>query len=295
MKYSWIVLIILTIAACQPETSKREPFKPPIIKQSKIDLEPVFFQETGLGMIDPPFAGKSTFCDTLQLSFAVTSERAGNIEPADFISELTEGIIAEKDSFDYNIYYNNPDSIPEYRWIFMDSIRTDGLEVFADYSSTVLQIKWVMISFPEKHIPETYFPVYVVNQTPTSKILLGTGSNVYAIQEAFDGKTWRPIEAVQGDWCGMGRWGLKINSDEFVTFLMRKYTGDFKTKMRVRVKVGDMIYVSNPFIGSINRSQFYVGSRKNLIGKNPEFVNSLAGDLSSYYRWRIKADDLLTE
>lgn len=83
---------------------------------------------------------------------------------------------------------------------------------------------------------------------------------MFAIQEALDDNgDWRPIEGRGFDFCGNGYWGLKIHSNEFMTILFPKYAGDFKTKIRVRIKNHDIIYVSRPFEGTINKKQFYFG------------------------------------
>jgi hypothetical protein len=104
-----------------------------------------------------------------------------------------------------------------------------------------------------------YYPVYIVNQTPNTKLFIGKDSYVFAIQEALDEKgNWRPIEGRAFDACGNGSWGLKIYSYEFVTVLLPKYEGDFKTKIRVRIKNRDIIYVSKPFEATINKKQFFL-------------------------------------
>lgn len=39
---------------------------------------------------------------------------------------------------------------------------------------------------------------------------------------------------------------------------MKKYKGDYKTKLRVRFKLSNSIYVSSAFEGFINRDQFLI-------------------------------------
>jgi hypothetical protein len=108
-----------------------------------------------------------------------------------------------------------------------------------------------------------YYPVYIVNQTPNTKLFIGKDGHIFAIQEALDEEGyWRPIEGRGFDFCGNGYWGLKIHSDEFITVLFPKYEGDFKTKLRVRIKNDDMIYVSLPFDGVINKNQFILDKER---------------------------------
>ncbi|MBK9525698.1 MAG: hypothetical protein IPO39_13415 [Bacteroidetes bacterium] len=133
-----------------------------------------------------------------------------------------------------------------------DTLRTDGFEIYSDYKTKVSKIDYTGMK------GKYFYPVYLVNQTPTTKVMIGKDSYVFAIQEALDtNHDWRPIEGRGFEFCGNGYWGLKIYPKEFLTFLMPKYQGNYKTKIRVRIKIGDIIYVSKPFEGTINEKQFY--------------------------------------
>lgn len=78
------------------------------------------------------------------------------------------------------------------------------------------------------------------------------------IQQAkdVDGK-WKPIEFFQTTpTCVVTNIFLKFNPKQYQAFAVMKYNGDFKTKLRVKVKINNEIYYSNEFCGQINRSQF---------------------------------------
>lgn len=82
--------------------------------------------------------------------------------------------------------------------------------------------------------------------------------NIRLIQEAKDqdGK-WKPIEyfanypsCIPNPFCNVHQ------PQKYSALSIIKYHGDFKTKLRVKVKIGEYIYYSNEIVGSINHSQF---------------------------------------
>ena len=78
------------------------------------------------------------------------------------------------------------------------------------------------------------------------------------IQQAkdTDGK-WKPIEFFQATpTCIVTNTFLKFNPNKYQALGVIKYNGNFKTKLRVKVKINNEIYYSNEFCGIINRSQF---------------------------------------
>ncbi len=172
----------------------------------------------------PLFIGKYKYCDTL--------------------------FISDKRYRETN-YHN--DFFDESLFGYLDSIMTDGFELFPDYNSTVYRNEY------DSKFAHYYYPVYLVNQTPSTKSFMGKDSYIFGLQEAIDTNgRWRPIEARGYDFCGVGYWGLKVHSQEFVTILFQKYSGSYKTKIRVRIKNGDNIYVSKPYDGTINEKQLYI-------------------------------------
>ncbi|MBX2876283.1 MAG: hypothetical protein KTR30_29455 [Saprospiraceae bacterium] len=104
-----------------------------------------------------------------------------------------------------------------------------------------------------------YFPVFIVNENNSTHSLSGKDSRVFAIQEALDSNgNWRPIERQAWGFCGNGWWGRKIMPKHSAVFSMPKYTGDFSTQLRIRLRSGSQTLVSLPFPGKINYQQFYL-------------------------------------
>jgi len=131
-----------------------------------------------------------------------------------------------------------------------DSLTSDGLEVIPDYKMSI-PINWPSIS------NGYYYPIYVVNETSSDKLFTARDRYVSAIQEAKDKQgEWRPVESKRFDFTGNGRWALVIHPNEFALFITAKYEGTFKTLMRVRMRIGDVTYLSKAFEGSVNEKQF---------------------------------------
>jgi hypothetical protein len=190
------------------------------------------------------------------------------IEKTLFVSENTESNyaffcgkyrIGESVTFDsHKIFYK--DSIFMQNKINLDDFNsldefldldTDSFNVKADYSQDIL-FNWFAT---EPY--NSYYPVFIQNESSKTKVLLGKDDRIFAIQEAKDEKgIWRPIESRGSDFCGVGYWGLKIQAGEFGVFLLSKYKGDFVTDIRARVKVGEDVYISNSFKGKIDKRQF---------------------------------------
>ncbi len=229
MKNLITLLILLTFVSCGKQNKKspiETAFNVPIILQPTTTDTISYFKEDHISYSWPIFAGKRKFCDTLKL---VVRREIDTSFTMDFIDE---GEI-----------WNS------------DTLKTDGFELFFDYKSTVSRIDY-------DRKGKYFYPVYVVNQTPTTKMFIGKDRYVFAIQEALDtNRRWRPIEGRGFDFCGNGYWGLKIHPKEFLTFLMPKYEGNYKTKIRVRVKIGEIVYVSKPFEGTIDEKQFYLDKK----------------------------------
>ncbi|MEM6263210.1 MAG: hypothetical protein AAGI38_11930, partial [Bacteroidota bacterium] len=138
-----------------------------------------------------------------------------------------------------------------------DSAENNGLEMYVDYPTTVA-VQSQNYSLDKFH---DHFPVYFVNSSASEKVFFGKDDHTFGIQEALDGSklpNWKPIEGKGIEFCGNGNWGLIVHPGEFVVILMKKYTGDFETQMRVRFKQGDNILVGKPFNGVINRSQVHI-------------------------------------
>lgn len=229
--YLKIFILFSLFVACKKQDNQHTlmEFRLPKIENSELgNNESIRFKATGISDVFPRFNGKYMFSDSIDINPKARNE----FQKSDYVKHY--GVIKSTDSLDVN-----------------------GFDFITDYNSTV-----GFCEHPE--IDSTileYYPIYFVNSTGNSKLFPVKDSYIYGIQEAKSlepGYKWRPIESRGFDFCGNGHWGIKVHPNEFVLALMRKYEGDFQTDIRVRVKVGESIYVSKPFVGEINKNQFAI-------------------------------------
>ena len=201
--------------------------------------------------------------------------------PAPRLADSISGVyprLAGRFSFASSVALNKPDSLGNHDYfdsyqsykplMDADTLGTDGLELVADYHSNVVyqEPDSVSASIAKLFSPRRTYPVYLANSTPRTKLLYGKNSWVFAIQEAKDRDgQWRPIESKGFDFCGNGHWIMKIRAGQMAVFLMDKYQGTFNTLLRVRLQNGESRYISAPFAGKINESQFLVSRREHRI------------------------------
>ena len=113
----------------------------------------------------------------------------------------------------------------------------------------------------ERNEADAFFPVFIPNETGETKLLFGKDNYVYGIQEARDSTgEWRPIEHRGSDWCGVGRWELKVHPKEYAVMLMPLYKGNYATELRIIFKNGENRIISKPYRGTISYEQFYFKS-----------------------------------
>ena len=234
MKKIILISFFGILIRCQLIDKKGEfdVFKTPSITNSQFDdsIKSKAYQANHISEVFPTFIGKFKFQDEI------------DITPKNYDTINEENPIYEDYIYDYSPFGQ------------YDTIDVNGLELLVDYETTVKYNRYFEFESTLYH----YFPVYFINSTNTDKAFYGKDGYVFGIQEAKDGGEWRPIEGRGFDFCGNGRWGLIVHPREFILILMRKYEGDYETKMRVRFEVNENIFVSSPFIGKINKNQFSI-------------------------------------
>lgn len=163
-----------------------------------------------------------------------------------------------------------------------DSIGVNGLEVQVDYNTTVFYNS----KLENDSLIYAHFPVYIINNTASDKLFFGKENRIFGNQEAMrNNYIWYPIEGNAPEFSAKGMWAIKIHPKEFMLILMKKYKGDFNTKMRVRIKNGKSIMVSNPFIGRFNKKQFEINKESFYYGK---FENKSPGYNTTFFYFNGK-------
>ncbi|RCL72787.1 MAG: hypothetical protein DBW72_05940 [Flavobacteriales bacterium] len=108
-----------------------------------------------------------------------------------------------------------------------------------------------------KDKPKEYFTGYLVNTSDSTFSANIQDGSLIIIQEALDKDgNWNPIEYWVYSGCGNSYFSLKLDTGKYVMIPIKKYSGKFKTKIRLKFKYGADVLYSESFEGSLNVSQF---------------------------------------
>ena len=100
------------------------------------------------------------------------------------------------------------------------------------------------------------FPLFVFNESDSTQAVENHDGRMVIIQEALDKNgEWKGIEYFRYSGCGNSFGLYLVEPDEVLMFGINKYHGDFKTKLRVRLRTNGKIILSNEYWGFINASQ----------------------------------------
>jgi hypothetical protein len=103
-----------------------------------------------------------------------------------------------------------------------------------------------------------FFTAYLVNTESKIFNCKRQDGSLIMIQEAKDENgIWAPIEHWVYSWCGNSYFDpLKLESGHYATFPVKRYSGSYKTEIRLKLHTGTEVIYSDSFTGSINRNQF---------------------------------------
>lgn len=104
---------------------------------------------------------------------------------------------------------------------------------------------------------KNYFTGYLVNTTGSTFTATRQDGSLIMIQEAKDKDgNWQPLEYWVYSGCGNSYFSpLSLESGKCVLVPIKRYTGNFKTEIRLKFKYDRTIFYSEPFEGTISESQ----------------------------------------
>ena len=160
----------------------------------------------------------------------------------------------------YDFHYNEF----EYKWHdlakFADSITKLNFSrkqfediVFSKYYGKINRLR-------KNHVVS--YTLLIYNNGKENAYLEEVGVNNFSlIQEAKDTDgNWKPIEYIYSLPLDIIDYSCTVLSPKkYLATSIIKYHGDFKTKLRVKIRFGRNYYYSNEIEGYINKSQFYDG------------------------------------
>ena len=140
------------------------------------------------------------------------------------------------------------------------------LDSINEININILKYVYDTVAFRKKYIKRkrqhyNTFPVYIFNNAKAKRIVsksIINGDLYLQVQAKNENGDWKSIEYnyVPGFICGTGHFDYLLKPKHSIVSAIRKYSGDYKTKMRVKFMSLNKVYYSNEFEGEINYSQF---------------------------------------
>jgi hypothetical protein len=156
----------------------------------------------------------------------------------------------------YNFHYNDF----EYVWLdlpkTMDSLLNLNLEN-TKFNELVDKVHYDKVDvFNKDHVKS--YPILIYNNGNENSYIYDSPNGIQMIQEAKDiDGVWKPIEFMFNFPYSIIYYNFyELKPKNYLGTSIIKYHGDFKTKLRVKIKFGKYYYYSNEIVGYINRSQF---------------------------------------
>jgi len=138
-----------------------------------------------------------------------------------------------------------------------------GTKSFDEYSNAIKD-SYAKYYKPSKNLKQSYTVLFYNKSDSIIPIETKEGW-LYMIQEAKDNKgNWKPIEYYNPHtFCGNSFGFSYLLPNHYAISKIYKYTGVFKTKMRLKFTTNSNVYYSNEFMGEINLEQFDIPYRIN--------------------------------
>jgi len=151
-----------------------------------------------------------------------------------------------------SIYIKEYDNFePVYDTVLSEEIKLSYEKLIEDYQKTVNK---------NKRIHQLSYPVYIFNASNKERIVQKPIIyDLFLFVEAQDiNGEWKSIEYWHREnfLCGTGHMDYLLQPKSYIVSSVRKYHGDFKTNLRVKLKSFDNVFYSNVFQGNIYYSQF---------------------------------------
>ena len=138
-----------------------------------------------------------------------------------------------------------------------DTIQSDGLQIKIDTNQIIVDPFYYNL-FGNK---TSFHPVAIINETSEAKAISTITNRILLIQEIYyePYNNWLPINQPQVfGMCGQDYSSIILNPDEYIIINAPIYNGNQLVKMRIKIKIGGNVFVSNTYKSHINLSQIHL-------------------------------------
>lgn len=106
------------------------------------------------------------------------------------------------------------------------------------------------------------YPVFILNMGDSLFKIATNGNHIVTMQEALDSNgKWVPIECLPTSMCGNSYAYTFIRPKSYILFAIPIYSGTFRTKLRLKLRISKKIIISNEYFGEINPEQMNKNNR----------------------------------
>lgn len=265
MKTKYLIIFILCcfFLSCK----KEEQLKFPVLITSSYDS---IIQVNSLEMLESqPIVYGVNVKDTLDFSSRINCFENGYFGEIDYTQinrNDSVSIFVDSNYIDFHTDEMNGFAVfPFPQLKVIDSTYNEEYDYYENVYDSIAYEKWyVKLKNKTEKRKKTHYktlPVYIFNNSNSNRVITKpiVNGNLFLITQAKDKKgDWKPIEYndVPGFVCGTGHRDYSLKSKHFIVSSIKKYSGDFKTKIRVKFMSNQKIYYSNEFEAQINYSQF---------------------------------------
>lgn len=107
------------------------------------------------------------------------------------------------------------------------------------------------------------YKLYLGNKTDTILVLNGSDSRLDVIAEVYHNRRWKAIEYLPNSGCGNSYHQMYLKQNEYWEFIVPKFSGKIKTKLRYRLRLADNRFVySNEINTSIHKNQMVQNQKR---------------------------------
>jgi hypothetical protein len=162
-------------------------------------------------------------------------------------------------------YYGDNDD-EGYRCVFVDSMPASSYQRLRNDSlDKTLTIVPNQLQLLIKSNDYSKIKIYLINKSDSIIKYTSQDGYIPMIREAMDENgNWKPIEYWERSFCGNSYHEASFMPGKCYIMSTDLYGGDFKTKIRFKMRLGQYFLYSNSYDGRINKNQFIVPKDMNL-------------------------------
>lgn len=260
MKNSIVVFFLICLFSC---TGRDSVEAYPIITTQEFDS--IISEDSKLMLAANPVVYAINFKDSVNMNDKEEDEQNyfGEYDE-NFYTHDSLKIFVDDENLDFhtsefNIFSIPPPPSPKIKDSIYD--KENGVYEYEYEYDTDKEFEELLLKMEQrKRVHYKTYPVYIYNYGESQTVIQAPIiTELFILLEAKNkNNEWKPIEYFEqyGFLCGTGHRDYVLKPKHYLLTTVKRYKGDYKTKLRVKFRSFDKVFYSNEFEGFINYSQF---------------------------------------